>query len=244
MKNLKYILLLIAALAIAAYLLIPGSKKPAASTDKTQIQIFNTTNSATTVWITLGATEGCLHQVDSIPFITNSNDSLVGSFILAAHDSTIAYCPTLLGFNGNICFNTQPLNCASEQFPNGTNPFEFIINNSFQAGNPQETIDISCVAGVNSFIHVGLSGGSSWNASSAYPGIQDFSNSDIKHNSGRAGVYPFSCDSCTTMYQPPSCDTVPTDKQKQQICNVQRNAKGSKGGLIKVVYMGHMQPLK
>ncbi len=206
-------------------------------TTVTQLQIINATDSSVTVWITLGAVEGCLQNVSTIPYVTDSIGNLVGSFVLAAHDTTVAYAPDSVGFNGNITFGTQPLNCATVEFPNGVNIFEFMLNNSFQAGNPQETVDISCVAGVNSYIRAFLTG-SSWNASPLYPDVDTIYNGTISGNSGLVGVYPYSCDTCMGSKNPPSCVTPSSDKQIAPICNVQRNASNS-GGLVTVIYEGN-----
>ena len=200
---------------------------------QTQLKIFNSTPNPVTVWITLGATKGCLQNVKDIPFITFGS-GLQGSFVLKGNDSTIAYAPLGMGWNGNISFETPPINCATTQFPNGVNIFEFIINNAFQPGNPQETIDISCVAGVNCGIGV-ITSGSKWNASTMYSNVKYFANGNKKHNSGRVGVYPFGCDVCTASQSPPPCDKSDKDKQKFPICNVQRNASNN-GGVIKIIY--------
>ncbi len=204
----------------------------------TRIQIINKTDSAVTVYITLGAVTGSLQHVSLIPYVTDSIGNLVGSFTLGAHDSTISYAPSSIGFDGNVTFGTQPINCPTTQYPNGVNIFEFNINNSFQSGNPQNTVDISCVAGVNCFIKAYLIGGNPWNASPAYPNVDSIYNSAITSNSGLVGVYPFSCDTCSGRKNPPSCDTISSDKQIQSICNVQRNAVGAGGGLIRVLYLG------
>ncbi len=205
---------------------------------KTELIIVNESNSAIVVWVTLGATEGCLQNVSEIPYITDTLNSSVGSFVLEAGDSTIAYAPKGLGFNANLSFNTQPLNCPDSTNPNGVNLFEFVINNYFQAGIPQETIDISCVSGVNSAIKVFLSGGDNWNAGGSYPDVDSIYNVGLIGNSGLVGVYPYGCDTCTGAKSPPSCVTGSSDKQTKSICNVQRDAKKSNNGLIRVVYLG------
>jgi len=233
----------VCAFAIPAFISC-NKKVEASDSARTQLQIFNATDSAVTVWITLGATEGCIQNCKAIPYVTDSLAPLVGSFVLRANDSTIVWSPDSLGFNGNISFNTQPINCATKEFPNGVNMFEFIINNYFQAGNPQETVDISCVAGTSCIILCNLTGGNPWNAGSNYDSIRDIKNSLDNKNSGLIGVFPFGCDTCTGAKNPPSCDSVSTDKQTESICTVQRNAVGAGGGLVKVVYLGQMQPLK
>lgn len=205
-------------------------KKPIAAYPKTEMVIVNTTNSPVTVWVTLGATAGCLQDVKQIPYVSKSLSNLVGSFTLAAHDSTKPYAPENLGWNGAISFNTQPLNCPTPQLPNGVDLFEFIVNNNFQAGIPQETIDISCVAGANALMFVRLNGGGAWNAGSVN-NVKTFYNK-LDKNSGLVGVYPYGCDICTGKKAPPSCVKNDNDKQKQPICNVQRDAKGKSGGII------------
>ena len=204
----------------------------------TVLRIVNNTDSDVTVWVTLGTTAGCLQNVSQIPYITDSLGNLVGSFILSANDSTTDYAPSGMGFNGNLSFNTQPMNCPTSQCPYGVNIFEFIMNNGFQAGDPQESVEISCVAGVNCYLSGDLYYGTDWNASSAYPNVTHFFNKGQFSNSGQVGVFPYGCDDCTASVSPPACAKNDKDKQKQPICIVQRNAKGSGGGLVRVTYMG------
>jgi hypothetical protein len=218
-------------------------KSVSADTTRTQMQIINATDSAVVVYVTLGATEGCLQSIMGVPFITDSISLLAGYFILKGHDSTAVWSPDSLGFNGVISFNTQPINCATPQFPNGVNIFEFIINNSFQSGNPQETVDISCVAGTSCTILAELRGGNAWNAGK-YDSITDIKNNIEGKNSGLIGVFPYGCDTCTGAKNPPACDSISIDKQIEPICTVQRNAVGSGGGIVRVIYLGNLVPLK
>jgi hypothetical protein len=166
--------------------------------------------------------------------------ALQGYFTLGANDSTIAYAPAGMGFNGNISFNTAPLNCPTTTFTQGVNIFEFIVNNSFQGANSQETVEISCVAGVNCFIKSYLSGGNAWNASDSFPDVDSIYNQGISSNSGLVGVFPYGCDVCTGAASPPVCSppTNDNDKQSLPICTVQRNAVGAGGGLVQVLYLG------
>jgi hypothetical protein len=250
MTRIKFIVGLCIALLVGAYFLLPNSQKgklpePTLSDTVTYLRIINASDSAVTTYITLGTTPGCLQHANQIPFVSDTIGALVGSFILKSHDSTIAYAPAGLGLNGNLSFSSQPINCTTPQFPSGVNIFEFILNNAFQPGNPQQTIDISCVAGVNCFIKCTLSGSNPWNGSSAYPAVTKFYNGDITHNIGHVGVYPFGCDSCTTRSKlAPACDTIHSDHQNSQICNVQRNAKPYAGGIVRVIYLGTTQALK
>jgi hypothetical protein len=225
--------------AIAIPSLLHKEKLVASDSTRTKLQILNATDSSVIVYVTLGATEGCLQNCKLIPYVTDSIAPLVGSFVLKANSNTEVWAPDSLGFNGVISFNTQPINCATPQFPNGVNIFEFIINNSFQVGAPQETVDISCVAGTNCTILCELRGGNNWSANGGkYDSIEDIKNNIEGKNSGLIGVFPYSCDVCIGMKNPPPCDTVDTDKQKEPICTVQRNAIGSSGGVVRVVYLG------
>jgi hypothetical protein len=193
-----------------------------------------------TVFVTLGATPGCLQDVSKIPFVTNVIAPLVGWFVLQPGASVGPYAPDSLGFNGNLSFNTQPMNCPTPQFPKGINIFEFIINNGFQAGNPQETVDISCVAGVNCLIKGELIGGHDWNAGASKPIVKLIENGKLYTNTGRVGVFPYGCDNCTASTSPPVCPGHPPYEkpQTEPICNVQRNARAP-GGLVKVTYLGN-----
>lgn len=205
----------------------------------TQLQIVNGDRvNPVTVFLTLGATPGCLQDVSKIPFITRVIAPLVGSFVLQPGQSVGPYAPDKLGLNGNLSFGTQPLNCPTPQFPNGVSIFEFIINNGFQPGNPQETVDISCVAGVNCLIKGELLGGPDWNAGATQPKVRLIENGKMNTNTGRVGVFPYGCDNCTAITSPPVCPGHPPYEkpQREPICNVQRNAKVT-GGLVKVSFL-------
>lgn len=205
---------------------------------KTELQVRNVTTLPITVWLTLGAVPGCLQDVSLVPWIQNVLNPLVGSFVLDAGDSVNPYAPDGLGFDGNLSFGTQPLNCPTAEFPNGVNIFEFIINNEFQSGTPQETVDISCVAGVNCTLMASL-GGKNWNAGVTQPRVRTIGNGESGSNTGRIGVYPIGCDICTGSQNPPSCPNPPTyeNPQAAAICNVQRDAV-NQGGLVIVDYWG------
>ena len=207
----------------------------------TLMSIYNATRNDVLVYITLGTTPGCIQNVLDIPFVTDTvpgQRGLQGTFILKAGDSTLAFAPDGLGYNGVISFNYAPDNCSSPAYPNGINQFEFIIDNAFQGPGSQETVDISCVHGTNCIIRVDLGNDSSWNASPARPVVQSFVN-DLNRNAvGLTGVYPYGCDNCTASDAPPSC----VGKQPQfanalPICNVQRPANSS-AGVVHVIFEG------
>jgi hypothetical protein len=170
--------------------------------------------------------------------VTSILSPLVGSFLLKSGEKTLAYAPEKLGFNGNLAFGTQPQNCPTPSYPNGVNLFEFILNNAFQSGQPQETVDISCVAGVNARIRADV-GGDEWNAGPTFPRVLAIENGAIGTNTGRVGVYPVGCDTCISSTNPPSCPNPPPYEtpQAEAICNVQRTAKHH-GGIVLVTYLG------
>lgn len=212
----------------------------------TKLKIYNTDTTPVKVYLTLGATDGCIRNIMAVPFITDSvpgQRGLQGYFMLQPGDSTEAYAPENRGFNGVFSFNYAPDNCPSAAYPNGINQFEFMINNAYQGKNAQESINISCVHGVNCVILVDINSKNAFNAGPDVPEVQAFSNRMNKNATGIVGVYPYGCDTCTGSKTPPSCIELPQPAQKASICQVQRNASLS-GGLIKVKYLGNIQTLK
>lgn len=223
----------------------PAPVKPVLSSH-TLMMIKNDSKDSVLVYVTLGTTWGCIQNVLLVPYVTDSvpgQRGLQGTFVLAPGDSTMAWAPDSLGYNGVISFGYAPDNCTTPSYTNGLNQFEFIINNDFQPGSPQETVDISCVHGTNCVIRVSLETESSWNAGPSFPSIQGFANTMDKNQIGTPGVYPYGCDTCTASKSPPTCIPLPQPAQKSKICNVQRDAVLS-GGLIKVIYLGAIDILK
>jgi hypothetical protein len=211
----------------------------------TSMTVYNHSKDTVLVYLTLGTTQGCIQNVNEVSWVQDTvqgQRGLQGTFLLMPGDSTDSFNGDGLGFNGVLSFNFAPDNCPSPSYTNGINQFEFIINNSFQAGNPQETIDISCVHGVNGVIRVNLSD-SNWNAGPTIPMIQSFANTMDKSFIGAAGVFPFGCTHCTDYIGAPSCIPLPQPVQKAAICNVQRNANQG-GGRIQVIYLGAVNILK
>lgn len=136
---------------------------------------------------------------------------------------------------GNICFGGPPINCPAPGFPTAVNLFEFALD----LASGQETIDISCVAGVNAYIEVEMSGGGAWNAGATQPSVTSFHNEAPGQNTGLVGVYPIGCDVCTASQNPPQCQppVSPEQPQAEPICNVQRAASGS-GGWVTAAFKG------
>jgi hypothetical protein len=203
---------------------------------QTQLSILNGANQAVTVFVTLGASAGNITLAE-IPFVTPvPGNTLQGSFSLAAGKTANVTPPAGKTVIGNVCFGGPPINCPAPGFPRAVNLFEFALN---LAAGGQETIDISCVAGVNSQMKVALAGGGGWNAGSTRPSVTSFHNVAAGGNTGLVGVYPISCDVCTASQAPPRCTpAVPPEKpQSQPICNVQRDASAS-GGTVAVTFGG------
>lgn len=209
--------------------------------NSTQVAIVNETNDTTIVYLTLGADTNYVNNVNGIYGITTTG--LQGSFLLAPKDTVYYTSPYSKGFSGNLSFNTPPMNCRDSLFPDGINIFEFSLNNNFKGlQSPQETIDISCVAGVNCRIGCKIDSLDYWNAGNGIKGFGYFENSYLYDNVDRLGVYPVGCDSCSKIYQPPICPNPlkTSQPQSKNICNIQRDAN-KRGGTIYVIYKGSIK---
>lgn len=219
---------------------------PIVETPVTMTKVYNGTNDTVTVYVTLGATPGCIQNVMNVAWVTDSvpgQRGLQGKFTLLPGDSTVAFAPDSSGFNGVISFDAQPNNCPDTiQYPTGVNQYEFMINNAFQGANAQESINISCVHGVNCVIEVDVHSKNKFNAGPTVPVVEAFRNT-LNRNDLIVGVYPYGCDTCTGSKTPLPCIKYPQPAHKNSVCQVQRNAAQS-GGLIKVIYLGKEQPLK
>jgi hypothetical protein len=168
----------------------------------------------------------------------NRISALMGCFELNPMDQIEIAAPAGEGLNGNLSFNTPPLNCPCKAFPMGVNLAEFIINNGFQAGAPQETVDISGVSGVNALIKFVLSA-NDWSTNSGAIPVKVFENGLWRDNTGRNGVFPFGCDNCTASVAPPECIGLhPEYANKLPICTVQRDAKSNQGGTVEIIFQG------
>jgi len=82
-------------------------------------------------------------------------------------------------------------------------------------------------------------GGLTWNAGPTQPAVTVIENGLWMLNDGKVGVYPYGCDTCTSITAPPSCPGhMPYETpQTDAICNVQRPA-GNSGGVVRVTYLG------
>lgn len=209
------------------------------SDNNTVLFIQNSTADSVLVFLTLGngGDTNYVQDVNGIFGITTTGSQ--GSFMLHSND-TFSYCsPNGKGFDGNFSFAIPPTNCPdTTQFPDGNNLFEFVLNNNFGTA-PQETVDISCVTGVNSLISCVLNGGGIWNAGVTYDTVLKFHNSTLYDNASAIGVYPYGCDDCDSIASPPFCaGHKPYAKpQMAKICNVQRPSD-TNGGSVVVTFNG------
>lgn len=221
---------IIATTTMLLYCVHTFSKPP--HQDTTQIRVINESQDSALMFLTLS---GYPYPQDTL-FIQNVNgifnctqSGLQGSTWIAPGD-TLTYTPTL-SLSGNISFATPPLNCPTAQFPTGMNLFEFNLN------EPQESIDISCMAGVNCIMRVNLIGGPDWPAN-IIKNPRTIQNDSMYHNSNRVGVYPYGCTNCTDTAGRQPCQ-FPTDTpNKFPICNPTR-AKNQHGGIVQVSFLGY-----
>lgn len=207
----------------------------------TKIKLTNQNTKDVVTYITLGATNGCILDVTKIIFSNNTKinevSKLMGHFVLKGNTSVYLEAPNGEGFNGNVSFNTPPMNCKSKELPNGMNVAEFIVNNGFQDGLPQETIDNSCVAGANAKIKFSVDT-DDWTSNGGTIKVSEFQNNSWDKNTDVVGVFPYGCDNCTKSVSPPECvGKQPQFVSSQQICNVQRSAKNNKGGTLEITFI-------
>ncbi len=207
----------------------------------TTLQVHNASGHTVLVYLTLGATPGCVQDVSTITFTPAVSldvlAPLMGEFLLGKHQTVTIAAPAGLGLNGNLCFGTPPLNCPCPDWPEGVALAEFIINNGFQPGG-QETVDISCVCGSNAFLGFDLSV-SDWTSNGGAIPVSQIYNGTRYDNTGRVGVFPYGCDNCTSSDAPPACvGQQPQRVNSAPICNVQRPAASNQGGVVRVSFLG------
>lgn len=204
------------------------SKKKSGNTN---FVIKNNTEDTVTVFLTLSGQADKNKYVQTVNGIFGIKDTgLVGAFYLAGGDS-VSY-QSLKYFSGNIAFGAQPVNCPDSLLKTGINIFEFNLN------EPQESIDISTIAGVNCFMAVELIGGPEWAASPSYPDVRSFSNDSIYKNTDRVGVYPYGCTTCTDTTGKQACQNPAEKPSSGPICNPTR-AKDKRGGTVKLIFNGY-----
>lgn len=212
-------------------------------TNTTEFFIINDSNEEVNVYLTLGLAPGNFSEISQVKFIKHITNPNQGYFSLKPQKFVSFNSPKNLVFSGNVSFNAPPLNCPTNEFPMGVNLGEFTLNNAHEDPKNFETIDISNVAGANSFMKFSMIDGGDWNAGDEHPNVKCFKNAELGKNLGNVGVYPFACDVCTASVAPPHCNQQPLGApspiipQKESICNVQRPASTS-GGTVALTYLG------
>lgn len=209
------------------------------SLSETTLCVTNQTDDTVDVWLTISIFTDTLknyyvQDVNGIFGITTSGGS--GTFVLAPGDSV--FYKSELAFSGNLCFGGPALNCPTDLFPTGTNIFEFTINNQAIGKYPQESVEISCVAGVNSYLSGKLSQ-QNWIVTTGIDSIQHFHNDTLGNNRNRYGVFPTGCTNCTNQSGAPVCVDPLTFEAPNElpICIIQRPANLS-GGMIYCTFHG------
>lgn len=199
---------------------------PEPQTAPSTLFVANESLDTVDVWLTLSVFNDSvtaskyIQQVDGIFGMTGSEP--FGSFKLPPGD-TLSYTPDK-AISGNLCFGTQPLNCPNPKWPRATNIFEFALNNNLAPAS-QETVEISCVAGVNCIME-GFLVGPGWTVTTGIDTVRTFINGPFGNNRNRYGVFPTGCTDCTDQNGAPLCDPlVPFEKpNKNKICLLQRPA--------------------
>jgi hypothetical protein len=229
MKKLAGLLLVLVAILVAYWLYL-GYKAPIPNeSNDTEMRIVNNSKDSVLVYLTLGGGFDSTYIQNVNGIFGCTQNGLVGSFWLPKNDS-VYYTPSL-SFSGNVSFGTQPLNCPDSIWKKGVNIFEFNLN------EPQESIDISCMAGVNSILRCDLIGGANWLADTCL-NARLLQNDSMYKNSGRLGVYPYGCTDCTDTLGRQGCQQPTDSPNKYKICNPTR-AKGQKGGVVRLSFNGY-----
>lgn len=202
------------------------------SVNSTQIVVKNTNDTDTVlVYLTLGKKTGFKANVNGIFGIKNDINHLQGSFYLAPKDSVVYADPKGVPIQGNISFLVAPDNCVPVTL------YEFCLNNEGTILNAQETVDISCMSGVNTYGSIDIIGGGNFTDNYKNSNVRSIKNQNIYKNNNISGVYPFGCPYCVNNKDMPSCITNPSIPNEHNICQIQRNSK-SNGGIIRINYIG------
>lgn len=199
--------------------------------ERTELAVTNGSEDTILVYLTLNNDADYLGNVNGV-FGIKSTNKLQGSFTLKPHDT--AYYTSSMPMSGNISFVKAPMNCPFEA---STTLFEFNVNNYGTAKDAQETMDISCVAGVNTIGRFEVSGGGAW-VDGLSDTITSIQNDSLYKNFGISGVYPYGCTNCINHDGMEDCKGHPkyAKPNTHHICNVQRYAKLS-GGRMVITYL-------
>lgn len=236
--NKRFIIAALAIICIASiakmYLFEDKPNNPTPKFDQTEIRIVNDTQDSVLMFLTLS---GYSYPQDTL-YVQNvdgifgcTQTGLCGQVWIKAGDSVFYNPNENLYFSGNISFGVAPMNCLDSLWPTGMNLFEFNLN------EPQESIDISCMAGVNCIMKVDLIGGPEWPADTA-SNPRVLQNDSMWKNTERVGVYPYGCTNCTNTEGHQECQTPQEKPNTHAICNPTR-ATGQHGGIVRVSFKGY-----
>jgi hypothetical protein len=211
-------------------------KKEEVLHNTTVLSVENLSKDTVLVYLTLNQSSGYINDVNGV-FGIKSKNKKQGSFKLLPKETKTYTSPDGIALNGNIAFWDVPLNCPYV----GATMFEFNLNNEQIKVNSQETVDISCVAGVNAYGEISIiqGVGGAWTDNIHSKPITNIKNKPLYKNTGISGVYPYGCTNCINTAGTPDCDGRPSyaTPNTKHICNVQRNAKNS-GGTVTIGYIG------
>ena len=199
----------------------------------TELLIHNpSTTDSLLVFLTLNIEDGWVNDVNGIFGISSTKKSQ-GSFYIKPTD-TVSYTSNK-PFGANISFWKAPLNCP---YPAPT-LYEVTLNNAGTVPKAQETVDISCVAGVTTYGKFTLADGGTW-TNGRGDTITSITNSSLYNNTGISGVYPFGCTNCVNTNGTPVCAGAPpyATPNSINICNVSRPATAH-GGHVLLTYIGN-----
>jgi len=204
----------------------------------TTLSVKNDTEKAVEVFVTFAAHNSknkCCPTplgVGDFSFLTEVNH-LMGSFSLGAGETRL-FDPKGSCFSGNIGFYIEP-QCPVEgadfhHGEQGTNIAEFTLNPNQPCF---ETIDISCVNGVNCYMTMKVGKDQGWTYGPDNTPVSAIYNRALGENAGNPGVYPVNCTDCIRLVGPKPCPSLPVGPaQHERICNVQRKGRG---GNVEVV---------
>ena len=200
--------------------------------DYTKLSVTNNTDKEVEVYVTFAAANAankccpkpaCIADFD---FLTKVND-LMGKFNLGPN-ATQQFDPKELCFSGNVCFYIEPqcpvkgadFNGGKE----GTSIAEFTLN---PCTGCEETFDISCVNGVNSYIKMTVEKDAGWYYGPNDTPVTSIANKGLQQNKGNPGVYPVNCTDCIRLVGDKPCNCLPVGPaQTERICNIQRSGRG------------------
>lgn len=241
MKNLLLILTSVIVLSCQ------NSNNSQSSPSYTDVIIKNSSNiDSVQVFVTLQSTESIVGKfgMDSTNFNPNSKNpngtpvSCKGVF-WAKKGIEYHLGDTTVLYGAVISFGADNYACdaaISHGWQYGVNIFEFTINTP---SNGNESTDLSCLDGLNSFLKLTVSDTLNWIA-----GGKTFKNPaetrfPLSANCGIVGVYPYHCDVCIDTLTPPHPVCFPFEGcSKNPVNNCQLDRATVRGGNITCEFLG------